>query len=606
MNELTAKAERYGVEPGYHDVFGGWHALPETTLNRLVSAIERTGNRQVSASRAEEAPHQRAFQGDGKRHWAIAVQLYAVRSRRNWGIGDFTDLSRLVALAAAQGAAAVGLNPLHALFTDHPEQASPYGPNSRLFLNPLYIDVEAMPEFPGMVVAGLEQDIAAARDGDLVDYTRVARAKLAGLRAAYDNFRTSTTAERRADFESFRAEQGEQLLRFACFERLRQLHAPVPWPRWPQPWHQPDSNALHDFRRDHLAECEFHEFMQWVADRQLRDCQTAAQQLGMPIGLYVDVAVGIDPNGADAWSQQDAVLAGISVGAPPDEFNPAGQDWGLAPINPGTIAHDDFASLRRLMRAAMRHAGAIRLDHVLGLKRIFMIPHGMTAAEGAYVRYPFEQVLKVIAEESNRARCIVVGEDLGTVPEGFRETLMHWGLWSYRVMMFEREHEGRFRWPQAYPQLALATFNTHDLPTHRGWLAGHDLRVKHSIGIDPGESDDARDWARRKLREALQERAAAFDPDDFAAVAAYLGATPSLLVCVALDDILGVIDQINIPGTVEQHPNWRRKLPVAVEDLGGNEELRRVAGAFAQAGRDRNLNRHAPDIVGVFADGAVG
>ena len=585
MDDLAAKAERYGVEPGYFDVFGGWHALPETTLNRLVSAIERTGNTPVSASRAEEAPHQRAFQGDGKRHWAIAVQLYAVRTRRNWGHGDFTDLSRLVALAAAQGAAAVGLNPLHALFSDHPEQASPYGPNSRLFLNPLYIDVEAVPEFPGIAAARLEQDIAAARAAELVDYTRVARAKLAGLRIAYDRFQASASAERRADFESYCQEQGESLLRFACFECLRHLHASVPWPQWPQPWHQPDSKALHDFRREHRIDCGFHEFMQWIADCQLRDCQSAAERLGLPIGLYVDVAVGIDPNGADAWSQQDAVLAGISVGAPPDEFNPAGQDWGLAPINPGTIAHNDFVSIRRLMRAAMRHAGAIRLDHVMGLKRIFMIPHGMAPGEGAYVRYPFEQVLKVIAEESNRARSIVIGEDLGTVPEGFRETLSHWGLWSYRVMLFERDHQGRFLPPENYPADALATFNTHDLPTHRGWLTGRDLRVKHSIGVDPGESDESRERAQLKLHEALQERSSAFDPDDFAAVAAYLGATPSLLVCVALDDILGVIDQINIPGTVEQHPNWRRKLPVALEDLGGNEELKRVAEAFAQQGR---------------------
>jgi 4-alpha-glucanotransferase len=305
----------------------------------------------------------------------------------------------------------------------------------------------------------------------------------------------------------------------------------------------------------------------------------------MAIGLYIDVAVGIDPHGADAWSQQDAVLAGISVGAPPDEFNPAGQDWGLAPINPSTIAQNDFAPMRLLMRAAMRHAGAIRLDHVLGLNRIFMIPHGMSAAEGAYVRYPFEQVLAVIAEESNRARCVVIGEDLGTVPDGFRETLSHWGLWSYRVMMFERDHQGRFLPPESYPTQALATFNTHDLSTHRGWLTSHDLRVKRGIGLDPGENDESRAWAQQKLREALQERASHYGPEDFAAVAAYLAQTRSLLVCVGLDDILEVLDQINIPGTVEQHPNWRRKLPVALEDMDGNEGLRRVAEAFEQNGR---------------------
>ena len=582
MDDLTAQAERFGIEPGYHDVFGGWHPLTETTLKRLVTAIAEPGNTPVQALPTGES-HRPAFQGDGRRHWAPAVQLYAVRSRRTWGHGDFTDLKWLVGFAARHGAAAVGLNPLHALFPDRPENASPYGPNTRLFLNPLYIDVEALPEFAA--TADLDAHIAAVRATDLVDYTHVARAKLKGLRAAFDHFHAKGSAERRADFDAFRKEQGEALLRFACFEALRMLHAPQPWPQWPAPWRRPDAVALHRFYEQHRDACAFQEFMQWNADRQLRDCQAAARAAGMPIGLYVDVAVGIDPMGADAWAQQDAVLAGVSVGAPPDEFNPAGQDWGLAPINPGTIAHNDFAGVRRLMASAMRHAGAIRLDHVMGLKRIFMIPHGMTPGEGAYVRYPFEQVLDVIAQESRGAGCIVIGEDLGTVPEGFRETLSHYGLWSYRVMLFERDHQGRFLPPENYPVHAVATFNTHDLPTHRGWLTGHDLRVKRSIRVDPGESDESRHWAQSKLREALQERAPDGAPDDFAAVASYLGAAPSLLVCVALEDILGVTDQINIPGTVAQHPNWRRKLPVALEDMEGNEEFRRVSEVFAKAGR---------------------
>jgi 4-alpha-glucanotransferase len=299
----------------------------------------------------------------------------------------------------------------------------------------------------------------------------------------------------------------------------------------------------------------------------------------------MDLAVGIDPHGADAWIQQGAMLADVSVGAPPDEFNPTGQDWGLAPFNPQALPADDFAVMRRLMAATMRHCGAIRLDHVLGLKRLFMIPRGLGGAGGTYVRMPFEQLLRVITEESNRFRTIVIGEDLGTVPEHFRETLAGWGLWGCRVMLFERDHEGRFLPPERYPAEALATFNTHDMPSFRGWMEGHDLRVKRAIGFDPGESDAARAHARDALRAALAQWAPSYAPDDIAAVAAFLGATPSRLVVIALDDIIGVREQINIPGTVTQYPNWRRTLPVPVEELEAHDGMRRVADALAQGGR---------------------
>jgi 4-alpha-glucanotransferase len=361
--------------------------------------------------------------------------------------------------------------------------------------------------------------------------------------------------------------------------------------------------------------CEFHEFLQWVADHQMAACQEIAQRCGMPVGLYVDVAVGMHPHGADAWSRQTSVLADVCVGAPPDEFNPAGQDWGLAPFNPAALAASDFAALRELVRSAMRHAGAIRLDHVLGLRRVFMIPRGSGAADGAYVRFPFEPSLHAIAQESLAARCIVIGEDLGTVPEGFRDTLARWGVWRYLVMLFEREHDGRFRPPEWYPAEALATFNTHDLPSLRGWLEAHDLRTKRGIGLDPGESDDARAWAQQCLRQILGERAGDHRPslipaqadhppplvpakagiqsasrnggaaNELAAIAAYLAQTRSRLVAIALDDIMGEREQINIPGTVDEHPNWRRKLPLALEDLEGYEPFRRVAEVLAKSGR---------------------
>lgn len=586
MNDLVAATEAWGIERGYHDVFGHWHAASPQTLSRLIDALSggAASPPHIQYPPLPEHP-MRCWQGDGRRLWALSVQLYAVRSQRNWGHGDFTDLARLIEITGAIGASAVGLNPLHALFPDRPSHASPYAPNSRLYLNPLYIDVEAIPEFPGVAAASLTGELAKLRAGDLIDYDGVASAKLHGLQLAYEQFAKMAADDRRTDFEAYRAGEGEALLRFACFEVLRRMHAPKPWWEWPQPWNNPDHAALEDFRHQRLGTCEFQEFTQWIADRQLAACLDTAKKCGMPIGLYTDLAVGIDPRGADAWSRQDAMLSAVSIGAPPDEFNRAGQNWGLAPFNPLTLSQNDFAPLRQLMRAAMRHAGAIRLDHAMGLERMFMIPHGMGAGEGAYVRYPLEPLLRVIGEESCRHRCIVIGEDLGTVPEGFRDMMAKWGLWSYRVMLFEREGDGRFRPPEAYPADALATFNTHDLPSFRGWLASHDLKVKRGLGIDPGESDEARAWAQQMLRTVLGERAPNYANDELAAVASFLGATPSKLVVVAFEDVLGEIEQVNIPGTVDQHPNWRRKLKVALEHLPAHENLPPVAGAFAQTGR---------------------
>ena len=582
MDDLAAEARRWGVENGYHDVFGRWHEASAETQRRLVAALSKTRGQPPELTAVPEPV--RAFQGDGRRHWALAVQLYALRSRRNWGHGDFGDLACLIALAARRGAAAIGLNPLHALFPDRAQEASPYAPNSRIFLNPLYINVETIAEFPGAATAGIDLD--ALRAGELIDYTGVARAKLDGLRVAYEHFETSASDDRRAEFTRYRKDQGEPLLFFSCFEQLRARFAPRPWPEWPAPWRHPTIADLQQFREAEHNGCEFHEFVQWVADRQLAACKEIAHRSGMSVGLYLDVALGIHPYGADAWSQQESVLADVSVGAPPDEFNPNGQDWGLAAFNPAALAAGDFAPLRQLMRAAMRHAGAVRLDHVLGLKRLFMIPRGNVASDGTYVRFPFERSLQVIAQVSQEARCVVIGEDLGTVPEGLRDTLARWGLWRYLVMLFERERDGRFHPPEWYPAEALATFNTHDLPSLRGWLDAHDLRTKRGLGLDSGESDGARAWAHQSLRQILAERAPERAGNELAAVASVLAKTPSRLVAIALDDIVGEREQINIPGTVDEHPNWRRKLSLELEDLEGNAQLLRIAEVFAQSSRN--------------------
>jgi 4-alpha-glucanotransferase len=522
----------------------------------------------------------RAFGGDFDRCWLLAVQLYSVRSARNWGIGDFTDLESLIELAAGLGAGGIGLNPLHALSDDRPDDCSPYSPNSRLFLNALYIDVAKL---DGVDVAG--DTVAKLRESNFVDYVAVAALKWRALRAAFAKFKAASSAGRRRDFEKFRSERAPLLSRFACFEVLRHKFNKAWW-EWPKQWRQPDDAACAKLRKGpDAAEIEFVEFVQWTADRQLRDCQTLARKLGMKVGLYLDVAVGVQAGGFDAWNEQVAISRHLSVGAPPDPLNTAGQNWGLAGFNAAGLELQSFEPFREMLRASMRHAGAIRLDHVLGLKRLYLVPHGFAADNGAYVQMPFEALLATTALESHAHRCVVIGEDLGTVPEGFREQMADWGIWSYLVMMFERDNDGHFRGIDRYLANALVTFNTHDLCSYAGWRSFADLKLKRSIGIDPGESDDARWHALRMLSEMLRQHG--IDGHDLYAVLGFLARTGSRLLAVPLEDLLGVIDQPNIPGTTDEHPNWRQKLPQGIEQLASVVDTAALKAAMQGRGQGR-------------------
>jgi 4-alpha-glucanotransferase len=521
------------------------------------------------------------------RMWALAAQLYGVRSARNWGHGDFTDLAALIDLAADCGAAAVGLNPLHALFDDHAEDASPYSPNSRLFLNPLYIDVEALPEFPGVEAAGLQDAIALARSKDMVDYARIAEAKTLALTLAHDRFRRDGNAERRHAFEQFRNARGGVLSAFACFELLRRRFG-RPWWDWPEPWRRADEAILDGLRRSDEADVGFFEFVQWVAHEQLDLCRERARARGMAIGLYLDIAVGVRSDGFDAWCDQDAVISGMAVGAPPDIMNTQGQNWGLAGFNPVGLEVRQFRPFGRMLQASMRYAGAIRLDHVLGLKRLYLIPAGLPPKRGAYVRFPFEPLLAIAALLSFDNECIVVGEDLGTVPENFRETLADWGMWSYQVMLFERSAQGDFSPPESYRENALVAFGTHDISTFAGWRDQHDLAVKRALDIDPGETSEERGRAVDALRRALESRGLegrATQSLEFSSAVRFLADTPARLLVIAMEDVLGIADQVNLPGTVNEHPNWRRRLSVTLEDLDDHPVLRGIADIMRAAGR---------------------
>jgi 4-alpha-glucanotransferase len=525
----------------------------------------------------------KAYGGDFDRCWLLAVQLYGVRSARNWGIGDFTDLEGLIELAGYLGADGVGLNPLHALFADRPGDCSPYSPNSRLFLNPLYIDVERISEFKQSALAGSSETIGRLRAGEIVDYAGVAELKWRALRSAFKKFSADPATGRQRDFARFRAERGPLLSRFACFEVLRHKFK-KPWWEWPEEWRQPNEAKCAALREgEDAAEIEFVEFVQWTADRQLRSCRDLAIRLGMKVGLYLDVAVGVQCDGFDAWNEQVAISRHLAVGAPPDPLNTAGQNWGLAGFNAAGLEIQSFEPYREMLRASMRYAGAIRLDHVLGLKRLYLVPHGFAANDGVYVQMPFEALLAVTAQESVAHRCVVIGEDLGTVPEGFRETMADWGIWSYQVMMFERDDHGKFRGIDHYAPNALVTFNTHDLSTYAGWRSFSDLALKRSLGIDPGESDDARWHALTMLTDVLRHHG--IDRHDLNAVVGFLARTKSRLLAISLEDLLGVIDQPNIPGTVNEHPNWRQRLPLAIDEIASAIDIPALKTATAERTR---------------------
>ncbi|MDB5655613.1 MAG: 4-alpha-glucanotransferase [Tardiphaga sp.] len=641
--DLFTKAAELGIQTGFHDGQGHWHTTDTAALKIILDAMPArsqhrfiTGTVVVRAAQAErtylteaatfplkweivdgakviaegvtddrsilwplnlpvgvwrvrltdaslfseEAPvivaPAKAFPGEFDRSWILAVQLYGLRSERNWGIGDFTDLQTLIGMAAKIGAGGVGLNPLHALFDDRPAECSPYSPNSRLFLNPLYIDVEALPEF---AATDSGDTLARLRNSPLVDYVDVAATKHRAMRAAFEIFNADPASPRQIAFAAFRAERAPLLTRFACFEMLRHKYQSAWWD-WPAQFQHPDDEQCSRLRAGPDAkEVAFIEYVQWNADQQLKACFDLTSKLGMKVGLYLDVAVGVQSGGFDAWNEQVAVSRHLSIGAPPDALQPAGQNWGLAGFNGAGLETNSFAPFKEMLRASMRYAGAVRLDHVLGLNRLYVVPHGYAADNGAYVKMPLQALLAVTAQESVANRCVVIGEDLGTVPDGFRDELAGWGIWSYLVMMFERDERAAFRDIDQYATNALVTFNTHDLPTFAGWRSYADLVLKRSIGIDPGESDDARRYAIEKLGDALHQHA--IGNTDFYGVVRFLSLTSTRILAVAMEDLLGVIDQPNIPGTIDEHPNWRQRLPVAVDRIAEAIDVQALRSAIA-------------------------
>jgi (1->4)-alpha-D-glucan 1-alpha-D-glucosylmutase len=532
--------------------------------------------------------------------WGLMLQLYSLKSQKDWGVGDFSDLKLLIDSVAQAGGDAIGLNPLHALFLDTPANASPYSPCSRLFRNPLYLDVTAVEDFSecnaaqtlassGIFRTACEQ----ARITDLVDYPTVASLKLPVLELLYRSFADNhlSTGDARANaFQAYVSDKGDDLEGLCDYQALVEELGSHDWSSWPQPFRDRDAAALASFRQSHAARIGFFRYLQWLCELQFTAAAEQAKARSMAVGLYNDLAVSVDASSADHWTHQSHFASGARVGAPPDPFNEKGQDWGLVPLNPLQLRETGFTHFAALLRANMRHAGALRIDHVMGLTRLFLIPPGATAASGAYVRYPLTELLAIAALESQRNHCLIIGEDLGTVPAGFRERLAGANVLSSRVLYFERSADG-FNPPKAYPGLAAVSVSTHDLATLEGYWVGDDLAAKDRLGLfkdetEKGNALKARSDDKRHLLAALAEERLLPEgvaPDDAAtlvwtpqltaAVHAYLGGAPSTLFMVQMDDFVGQVHQANLPGSVTEYPNWRRRLVKTLEELIADRQL---------------------------------
>jgi 4-alpha-glucanotransferase len=533
----------------------------------------------------------------GQHIWGLVAQVYGLRSAGDFGIGDMAGVVALAEQAAALGADALALSPLHAVFAADPRHSSPYSPSSRLFFNPLHADPRLL--FGDARVeraaadAGVTAVAAELHEQPLIDWPRSASAKLAMLRRLFTDFASaelSAPAESSlaADFGSFRAAGGALLENHARFEVLHAASLAAntnawSWTEWPKGWRNPENTEVRAFAERHQTDVTFHCFLQWVAGRSIATAQQAALQAGMRVGLIADLAIGMSRAGSHAWSAQNDILMGVEIGAPPDLYNTNGQNWGLTTFSPRALVASGFRAFVQTLRASLRDTGGLRIDHAMGLLRLWVIPVGAQPADGAYLSYPLEDLMRLIALESSRLHSIIIGEDLGTVPAGFDRRLADVGVYGMGVLWFERER-GRFKPPQRWPTAVAAMTSTHDLPTVAGWWSGNDIATRAQLGLAPEAGKErAERRSERKILWRAFRRAKAAEGDPPAdskggpvadAAVKFVSQTGCDIVLLPLEDALALEEQPNLPGTVNEHPNWRRRYATESKDLLSSTKVR--------------------------------
>lgn len=562
---------------------------------------------------------------NGQRAWGVSTQLYGLRSARNWGIGDFTDLRHLVEWAAAKGAGMVAVNPLHALYPHNPRHASPYSPSSRCFLNAFYLDVEAVPDFSRCARARemvgapeFQAELRALRAAPLVDYVGVASAKMRVLDLLFREFRDRHLARRSARgkaFAEFVERGGTRLHYFALYHALQEHFFAEDekywgWPVWPVAFQDCHSAEVAAFAAEKSERVAFFQYLEWIAREQLEVVGRRSLDLGLAVGVYQDLAVGVDMGGADTWMQPALFAANAHVGAPPDEFNSLGQDWGLPTLIPHVLRDAAYEPFVATLRANMRQSGALRIDHVMGLMRLYCIPAGTGPAEGAYLAFPLRDLCGLLALESQRNKCLVVGEDLGTVPDEVRSAMAEFGILSYRLFYFERSENRCFLPPPQYPESALVAISTHDLPTLAGFWRGVDLQRRSELRLFASDAQReaqivarSEDCARLLValeREALLPEGVSvypaavpeMSPALIQATYCYVARSPAKLCLVQAEDLLGEQEQANLPGTTEGHPNWQRKLNLNIDEWATDTRISALSQALVA---ERGSAVHAPE-----------